>query len=105
MEKELVITVPTQIKDNLNIGNIYEFILADFYTKIKKMQGKDVEFGVIWNTNGKLIEEAIIEKNGIFLREEAQALVFDMIKSSNRTMNRFFIEPDFQIRDDMIQKE
>ena len=105
MGKELVITVPTQVKNNLNMGNIYEFTLADFYKKVKKMQGCDVEFGVIWNANGKPVEESVIEKMGAFSEEEAKKLVSDMIESSNVTIKQFSIEPDFQIRDDAIQED
>lgn len=104
MGKELVITVPTQVKNNLNMGNIYEFTLADFYKKVKKMQGCDVEFGVVWNANGRSIEESIIEKKGTFSAEEAKKLVSDMIENSNVTIKQFSIEPDFQVRDDEIQK-
>ena len=104
MGKELVITVPTQVKNNLNMGNIYEFILADFYKKVKKMQGCDVEFGVVWNANGRPIEESIIEKSGIFSAEEAKKLISDMIESSNVIIKQFSIELDFQVRDDAIQK-
>lgn len=104
MGRELVITVPTQVKNNLNMGNIYEFTLADFYRKVKKMQGCDVDFGVIWNANGKPIEEATIEKDGEFSVEGAKKIVSDMIESSYVTMKQFSIEPDFQIRDDEVQE-
>lgn len=105
MRKELVLAVPTQVKDSLNIGNIYEFTLADFYNKVKKMQGYEVEFCVIWNANGKPIEEAVVRKDGRFSVERAEKLVSDMIVNSNITMNQFYIEPDFQIRDDKIQDD
>ena len=105
MGRELVITVPTQVKNNLNMGNIYEFTLAVFYKKVKQIQGCDVEFGVIWNANGKPIEEATIEKNGGFSTEGATKIVSNMIENSNVAMKNFYIEPDFQIRDDSIQED
>lgn len=105
MGRELVITVPTQVKSDLNMGNIYEFTLIDFYKKVKKMQGCDVDFGVIWNANGKPVEDATTEINGEFSVEMAKKTVSDMIENSNITMKLFSIEPDFQVRDDEIQED
>lgn len=106
MGRELVIMVPTQVKRNLNMGNIYEFILGDFYTKVKHMKGEEADLAITWNANGKPVEELVIrEMEGAFSREKAHHLVDSMIESANKVMSNFYIEPDIQLRDDDIQIE
>lgn len=44
-------------KKSISLGNIYDLILADFYTKVRKHVGVDVENIMLWNVNGKIIEK------------------------------------------------
>ena len=40
--KEIVYTLPMQIKKNISVGNLYDFVIADFISTFKSQEWIDV---------------------------------------------------------------
>lgn len=97
---ELVVTAPTQVKSELNLGNEYEFTLADFYNKVSKLCGNTTVFPAIFNANGKPIEE-LSEKLG----KDAHEVVTECIETACKQLEENYVQCTEVVRDDELEEQ
>lgn len=60
----MIYTVPMQIKEDISLGNLYDFIIADFFGKTQSAQWKRVINPLTLNINGNKTQQ-LLEKNNI----------------------------------------
>ena len=93
-----VLMAPMQVKQQLNIGNLYDLLLCDFYTKCLRMRNMECFFPLMINVNGSPIEKIVsvsYAQEGDYYR-----IATDMINRVAIDCKRFSIQYDTILRDD-----
>jgi len=99
---ELVVTAPVQIKRALSPGNIYDFIIADFYTKSRRLMGIKASMPLFWNVNG-LPALKMMKEEGMEINEtHRKSFVEECIRNGEISLKKYCIEFTSQLRDDRI---
>lgn len=102
--KELVIMAPTQVKDLLSPGNIYDWTIIDFYCKARKMQGIEVYCPLLWNVNGNPVLKQVMQNRGKIDQKSIKSYVETTTKKLKQSFSKYSISFDAEVRDDQIQK-
>lgn len=94
----IILMAPMQIKKQLNIGNLYDLLLCDYYGKCLEMQGLQRFFPLMINVNGSPIEKSA--PTSYSNRQDYYNFATDMIKNISSECKRFSIKYDAILRDD-----
>ncbi len=102
---EIVIIAPTQIKPHLSLGNIYDLTLADFYTKLRRLNKVKVYMPFLCNINGEPLITQMVN-SGLKIDENSiNNFIADSISNYKVELKNYYLEFDGFIRDDKIHKE
>ena len=94
--RELVLMAPMQIKKHLGIGNIYDLVLCDFYTKARRSCGNETFFPLLINVNGSPLEK--------LLAKDPSADVDKIVAELSNEAKRYGVDAIFVLRDDLDVK-
>ncbi len=91
--RELILMAPMQIKKHLGIGNIYDLVLCDFYTKARRLCDNETFFPLLVNINGSPIEKLLADDPFVDVEKVINGLVDEA--------KEYSIDADFILRDDL----
>lgn len=98
--KELILMAPMQIKDYLNLGNLYDLTLIDFYAKARNAQGYNTFFPLLINVTGSPTEKLMADDPEPASAQMLQERIEIAISNLTADCSQHFIEHDEVIRDD-----
>lgn len=99
----IILMAPMQIKKQLNIGNLYDLLLCDYYGKCLEMRGFKRFFPLMINVNGSPIENNIPISHPN--RQDYHDFATSMIENIASECKRFSIKYDAILRDDENTEE
>ena len=98
----IILMAPMQIKKQLNIGNIYDLVLCDFYNKCLGMRGVETFFPILFNINGSPIEKIAPPRTES--RDEFYDCATSVLSQNLDEIKLFSISYDAVLRDDDNKK-
>lgn len=98
----IILMAPMQIKKQLGIGNIYDLVLCDFYSRCLKMRGIETFFPILFNINGSPIEK--IAPLNMESHDEFYDYATSVLSQNLDEIKHFSISYDAVLRDDDNKK-
>lgn len=100
-----MLTAPLQVKPTLSLANLYDLVIADFFAKVRQLQGIEVHHPLIWNINGDPILKLGQMHSPEFTIEILPEFVNGCLQSASVILNAFGVTFTRVIRDDEVQDE
>jgi hypothetical protein len=105
MAKYIVTMAPVQVKEKPHLGNIYDWVLIDFYSKLLRYQGNEVVAPSLWNAVGHPIINLLRAQNLKVDQQNIDTVVEQCIATSKRYMHTLGVELSPTYRDDKFGAE
>lgn len=104
--KEIVYTLPMQIKKNISVGNLYDFVIADFISTFKSQEWIDVTkpiaFNINWQKTVDLLAKEWINLSDI---DSVNWFLENCKKDILNNLSDFWINFSYEIDDNKISDE
>lgn len=105
MSKYVISMVPVQIKERPHLGNIYDWVLIDFYSKLLRSEDNDVITPAIWNSLGHPITSLLRDRKMEVNPKNVDMLVAQYIDKNERYLKDLNINFYPVYRDDKLKDE
>ncbi len=103
---QTIFTVPMQLKKDISIGNLYDFLIADFYWKGRMIQWNNVHNPLVLNINWNKTQE-LLKINGYWSidRDKIEPFIQECKTKILTSLKSYWITFSWVIRDDIIKEE
>jgi leucyl-tRNA synthetase len=105
MPKYIVSPTPAQVKKRPHLGNIYDWVLTDFYSKFLRLEGNEVVTPLIWNSLGYPITKMLRDRNMDVNAKNVDVLVAQCIDTNEKYLKKLDINLHPVYRDDKLVTE
>lgn len=103
---QTIFTVPMQLKKDISIGNLYDFLIADFYWKGRIIQWNNIHNPLVLNINWNKTQE-LLKLNGYWTidRDKIEPFIQECKAKILTSLKSYWITFSWVIRDDVIKEE